>query len=234
MNLRIALIALFVVVAAAPAHAAIYGMNGKTCMVGAQYYNPDQSLTVANSQGYKPCPAHEMTDQNGRYESARLEPGFASQPLHMYGVCKYVDNNTQQSFFIPAASDKEWIAFVNNAPNGVELTDCCLQKTIAASAQTCGQTVAVGYGRSNGGNFGGRETVSRDAVDQLLGNAGRTVTYACVGGEWQFAGDNGKPCDSNSPNAEEANIQPGFIRATLPNSTYAGQQGYALQRNFTN
>jgi hypothetical protein len=230
MNLRLALFALIAVVVATPANAAIYGMNGKTCMVGAAYYNPDKSHNIANAEGYSTCPAQEMTDHNGRFESARLEPGYASMPLDIYGICKYVDNNTQQSFFIPAGSQQEWAAFVNSAPGGVELTDCCIPTNIPASQATCGQEVAVGYGRSGSGS----ETLARDAADQLLGNAGRTVTFSCQGGQWRYTGTNGRPCDNSQANAEETEIQPGFIRATISSNGMATQQGYALQRNFTN
>ncbi len=47
-------------------------------------------------------------------------------PIDAHHICRYVDNYTGQDIFIPLKTEKEWQAFIDHAPNDVEITKCSL------------------------------------------------------------------------------------------------------------
>jgi hypothetical protein len=51
-------------------------------------------------------------------------------PIDAWGYCRYIDNNTHQSIFVPFNTEEEWTSFLNNpAPSGVTFTSCAGPQT---------------------------------------------------------------------------------------------------------
>jgi hypothetical protein len=47
-------------------------------------------------------------------------------PIDAHGICRYVDNHSGRDLFVPLKTHKEWLAFTQNPPSGVELYKCAL------------------------------------------------------------------------------------------------------------
>jgi hypothetical protein len=73
--------------------------------------------------------------------------GTITQFTTNWGDCKNIQNNNGQAFFVPANTQGEWDAFVNNAPNKI-LSSCCTENSgqaCTSSANSCGQTNSGTY-----------------------------------------------------------------------------------------
>lgn len=79
------------------------------------------------------CPLSENNDDilNAGFDGARLDPEItqARTPLWVHGACRYTDAvSLGNPLFIPLGRQEDWQAFLDNAPGGVHLADCCLPR----------------------------------------------------------------------------------------------------------
>jgi hypothetical protein len=73
------------------------------------------------------CPLPALTDANlitsptdtdpNHFDAAASDPGYAAGPIDVYGYCRYVDNSSTQSIFVPFRTEQEWVAFVYHEGN---------------------------------------------------------------------------------------------------------------------
>lgn len=200
----------------AAAHAVpLVGEAAQTCALGMFYINPNASLP--NVAKYNTCPTMELQDQNVKYTSARVEPGMAAVPIDAFGAAFYVDNRSDEAYFVPASTQSEWYSFLSNRPAKVDVTPACRPVSFK-NVNTCDDEVTINYDRTG------------KVFTTQVGTAGRVLTFECVGGQyagnWVMTQSNGRACSttaSNGANPAE------FDRLV---EIQAVQQGWAVQRNF--
>ncbi|MGE3770426.1 MAG: hypothetical protein AB7G06_05680 [Bdellovibrionales bacterium] len=69
-----------------------------------------------------------------------------------FGVCRWVDNNSALNYFMPDADSEGWESFVNHAPAGVVLDDCCLSTDVtltSSDGQSATDTLITGRARAS-------------------------------------------------------------------------------------
>jgi hypothetical protein len=54
----------------------------------------------------------------------QLNAGTAQTPVDVHGRCRYIDNSSSSSYFVPLKSSEEWEAFLAHPPSGVSLSKC--------------------------------------------------------------------------------------------------------------
>jgi len=71
-----------------------------------------------------------------------------NQNITEHGVCKHVSNGSANDYFVPTKSAAEWLAFRNNPPASVNVTDCVagFVNSSTAGASTGNLTIAVPSG----------------------------------------------------------------------------------------
>jgi hypothetical protein len=61
------------------------------------------------------------------YNAVRSDQGLAAVPVDVYGLCRYIDNNSTgqgTSIFVPFNSGTEWQAFLDNLPSYMSVEHC--------------------------------------------------------------------------------------------------------------
>jgi hypothetical protein len=102
----------------------------------------DMSFSTSSNS---PCPASAVivNNTNAPIVAARsIAHSAALTPIDAYGYCRYVNNNSTDSIFLPFRTSPEWLAFIVNHPPGINLVDCSrgglvfVPPNFGASAQT--------------------------------------------------------------------------------------------------
>lgn len=192
---------------------ALHQKDAQTCQNGREVWT-DAGLKAAGN--YYACPSNNLTDAatGQSFKGIRVDPGRAQAPIEIYGNCFYIDNHSDSSFFVPAATPAEWASFVQNHPQLIDLVPCCPPDV--SVSDTC-------TGELNRSNYQ-RPGYTEDHMVGLF-NA-RPVTLQCQlsangrSAQWDLAADTSVPCDLNLANAQPE----GFRTATI--------QGVALVRNI--
>lgn len=165
------------------------------------------------SAGYEACNSTNV-GETAPYKAIRVDPGRAQVPHEIYGVCFYIDNYSNNSFFVPAKTPAEFASFVDHHPQLIELVPCCPSTTPVAD--TCGGSLDRTIRQRPG-----------YTEEHMVGlYNGRQVTLQCQetangrSAQWDLAADEATPCDYNVADAAE------------PGTRVAVIQGRALIRNI--
>ncbi len=116
---------LLFLVASAPAYA-----DSKECNISGASTGSMTSCTssyVAATQTSQTAAVNDEADTNctSSYCGARSEANKAAQaPIDAHGFCRWVDNATTNSIFIPFRSTNEWTKLLNNLPAGISTVHC--------------------------------------------------------------------------------------------------------------
>lgn len=54
----------------------------------------------------------------------RINPMTSSTPVDIHGTCRYIDNTSSESYFVPFKTSTEWNAFLGNSVPGIKTTHC--------------------------------------------------------------------------------------------------------------
>lgn len=111
--------------------------------------------------------------QGGKFDGARSDPGAAGNPIDVWNRCRWVDNVSSSSSWVPFKHANEWMAFTTNAPTSIfHLAYCARPYTPSiAPGSNCGTPVLktpaaqLGYAR-----------VSSDPSAAVV----ETVQYTCT------------------------------------------------------
>jgi len=69
------------------------------------------------------CGDQTSNAASGAY-GLRINPGIASTPIDVHGLCRYIDNLSGNGYFIPFKTSLEWSAFLNTNVAGINKTHC--------------------------------------------------------------------------------------------------------------
>lgn len=181
--------------------------------------SPREGWDVAGggaSQNFHTCGIDNEIGEKMTYKALRLDPGRAAVPHEIYGSCFYIDNYSDRSFFIPAATPAEWASFVDNHPQLIVLTPCCRPDAAVQNDDTCSEPLDRSNYQRPGYSFDaqvGTYQARAVSLQCVLSNNGRSA-------QWDLQADISTPCDANLAAAPAT--QP--LRARI--------QGVALIRNI--
>ena len=123
------------------------------------------------------------------YIGARSDPGSVEHPIDVWEICRYVDNFSTNSYFVPFNSESEWKAFIDNAPVSHSADTYCSRATqISVEPEAvCTQytpvspppAFALPYARNGNGD---------PTADQIL-----TTSYTCHSNPAGCVGGVGNP-----------------------------------------
>jgi len=82
---------------------------------------PDGQCDITTNGLVQPACAAAITSTVS-YNGVRSDPGLAAVPIDMWNFCRYLDNASGNSIFVPLRSETEWQAFVAHAP--IALSHC--------------------------------------------------------------------------------------------------------------
>ncbi|MGE3623476.1 MAG: PA14 domain-containing protein [Bdellovibrionales bacterium] len=84
------------------------------------------------------CPNPMIQARLNEFDAGASDPGPAAGPIDVHGWCRYVNNasdrDSGQSYFVPFASAKEWLAFIGEAPirnAALQIEACARPLTVA-------------------------------------------------------------------------------------------------------
>ena len=205
--MKILLIALTALIAVAPtANAAVTSVprNGmQVCHVYGNYTNATKSRS--DISGYKECGNSAQMEQ---FVGFRIEPmvGVSLTPIMKGNLCFFLTNASANSYFVPAATDKELLQFLAHKPNGVSVVPCTAPGGQEVSLQDrCGGKLTTDGIYANGfealsiGRAGmDRRNYSIVSAD---GKLLRTMTAVATQTGWALSYDRACPAANGSTTA---------------------------------
>ncbi|MDX1923137.1 MAG: hypothetical protein SFW65_08425 [Alphaproteobacteria bacterium] len=103
----------------------------------------DHSLRT-NTDSFVQCPVSDSNDAilEAGFNGVRLDSSdeISKSPIFVHNICKYVDNNSGSSLFIPLKTSEEWAAFLTRPVSGVHLAGCCLPRPMVVGDVPTPQT----------------------------------------------------------------------------------------------
>jgi hypothetical protein len=164
----------FTVFAALPAYADAPGPN--EC-----YLSPNQTEYNCNAAAVNGAPTQALTSTS-TYLAGRSDPATATFPIDIaaYNRCRYVDNSSTNSYFIPFRSQPEWMALLTDTtpPTGLGFTHCSRATTYTiypgprcASPSPASMTVNLPYARYPNGGPGATQTTTAKFTCAFPGSA---------------------------------------------------------------
>jgi N-acetylneuraminic acid mutarotase len=140
-------------------------MPNRQCAIVADALEDDEDETLCPP--FTPFQAIGTTD----FDAIRSNSGQAPAPIDAWERCRYVDNASATSFFVPFKSDIEWLAFIGGSPSDLSLVTCARPATMSivpsadcSTPSPASEPVGLPYARTG-------TTLSRSA------------TFACVPSE---------------------------------------------------
>jgi hypothetical protein len=111
------------------------GTSTTTTTTTATAVCPTASATCYAVQGTPgTCPSFDCS------VSTVLFPGTSTTPLQPFGDCYYVDNTSNNTYFVPLKTQTEWGSFKSNLPPGAALRSCSCTSTTIGNLCPSGST----------------------------------------------------------------------------------------------
>ncbi len=129
------------------------------------------------------------TDKGGE-----LQAGAVNALVDRYSLCRWLDNNGTDNFFVPTGSLSDWQAFITNRPSGVVAANCCPASTVTLTASD-GQTFTFNLdtGREGSTTQLGQRTLSHEFTLTRPSDGATWIenvsdTFICTSGAWTSQG----------------------------------------------